>query len=1546
MKTNKSKPAANPEARIAELVQAIHAAETELQQMTGGQVDAVVTPGQQPYLLREAQDKLRLSEVAQRSLAETLTVETRRLYESQAVAHVGTWETNLSTLEVTWTEETYRIFEVSPDEFQPNHERFLEFVHPDDRAKVQAAFVNSQGCTDATAIDHRICLPDGRIKFVEERWQTFNDETGKPARAVGTCHDITARAQAEETRRKAEELSSAIVASALDAIITIDHESHILEFNPSAEAVFGWPKAAVLGRDLSEVIIPERMREGHRRGIARYLATGEKKALDRRMELPAMRADGTEILIELNATRLGQSTPPQFTAFLRDITQQKRAEHALAESRERYRDLVESSHDVIYTVSPEGQILFINEACRKVLGYAPAELIGRHWVDLIPAERKEQDLAVFAQIIQSGEDHTDYLAHALHKNGSTVVLRANSRSLLDKEGKLIGRTGTARDVTESLKAEEILRASESRFRALFDQAAVGMCLASTNGRFLRTNHRFCEIVGYSDDELLARDCIETTHPDDRAREAEIVTRMLAGELQTHAWEKRYLHRDGHPVWCNLTLSLMPGDRQQEARFVGVIEDITEQRKAVEQLRQREGLLRIAGRMAQMGGWSVDFPEMRITWSDEVCAIHDMPPGTVPALDQAISFYVPGSRELISRAFEACSRDGTPYDLVLQVVTARGREVWVRSIGQAEHDAAGTVIRVQGAFQDITERKEAELKLERANRALKLLSTCNEALVRAENEDDLLAAFCRHSLEIGGYRMAWVGYAQDDAARLIKPIAAAGDEDNYLTTIHLSWSEKVPEGKGPAGRAIRSGKAVVCEDITRDAEFFFWKDRALAAGFRSVICLPLHTGDHTFGVLGLYSSEVNHPGADELKLLQELADDLSFGIGNLRSRQQRRRMEVAVMKVATSVSTSVSEDFFFDLAKSIAEALDAQAAFVARLLPGESIIARTVAAVVDGKAVDNFEYPLRGTPCESLTDKDDCIFPVNVAGQFPESPSLQSFRAQAYVGRRLVNAAGQTVGLIFVLFREPLKDSGFVVSTLQIFATRAAGEFERLEADTRIREQAALLDKATDAIFVRDLEHRVVFWNQGAEKMYGWTAAEVRGRFTPEFLYPDPRLFHPAVEALIDKGEWAGELEKKNKAGEVLTAECRWTLVRSASGAPESVLCIETNITERKKLEAQFLRAQRLESVGTLASGIAHDMNNILAPIMMAVDLLKSEAKDEGTLELLNTLESCSHRGADLVRQILSFTRGVESMQVAVDLRHLIKELQKVMKEVFPKDVKFDISFGADLWMILGDPSQLHQVFLNLCVNARDAMPHGGKLTLAMENVVLDEIYAAMNPDGKTGPYVVITVTDTGTGMPPKVLDKIFEPFFTTKELGKGTGLGLSTVIGIVKNHGGFVNVYSEEGKGTNFKVYLPAQTSESQLKEVSVTQTGIPRGNGELILLVDDEKGIREIALKTLTRFGYRVIEAENGATAVALYVQHQKDIALVLTDVSMPIMDGAALVTALKSVNPDVRILVSSGLPTNGGLAKAMESGVRQFVPKPYTAEKMLGIIHKEINS
>lgn len=496
---------------------------------------------------------------------------------------------------------------------------------------------------------------------------------------------------------------------------------------------------------------------------------------------------------------------------------------------------------------------------------------------------------------------------------------------------------------------------------------------------------------------------------------------------------------------------------------------------------------------------------------------------------------------------------------------------------------------------------------------------------------------------------------------------------------------------------------------------------------------------------------------------------------------------------------------------------------------------------------------------------------------------------------------------------------------------------KMQAEERLAEQAALLDEAHEAIFVKDLEDRIVYWNKGAERTYGWTAEEAMGRASTELLQVEERLFNEARTVLLAKGEWQGELLKRAKNGSELNVEVRWTLVRDAQGQPKSIFAIDSDVTEKKRLEAQFLRSQRMESIGTLAGGMAHDLNNVLAPILMSVEILKDMVTDEEGLAILDRMQGSAQRGADLVRQVLAFARGVSGQRVEVNPALLLRDIQQVVRETFPKNIQTFMHPGNNAWPVVGDPTQLHQVLLNLCVNARDAMAQGGRLEITTSNTVVKGTGMDLPADVTPGGYLTIEVRDTGTGIPASLRERIFEPFFTTKEFGKGTGLGLSTVMAIVRSHGGFITVGSEVGRGTQFKVYLPATPAAQATEPVQVKPMRLPKGHGEAVLVVDDEESIREIARSMLGRYGYEVIVAEDGAQALDLYATHREKIAVVITDMAMPVMDGPATITALREMNPAVKIIASSG--------HTMTGGARYFIPKPYTAEMLLTTLAEVIN-
>ncbi len=505
--------------------------------------------------------------------------------------------------------------------------------------------------------------------------------------------------------------------------------------------------------------------------------------------------------------------------------------------------------------------------------------------------------------------------------------------------------------------------------------------------------------------------------------------------------------------------------------------------------------------------------------------------------------------------------------------------------------------------------------------------------------------------------------------------------------------------------------------------------------------------------------------------------------------------------------------------------------------------------------------------------------------------------------------------------------------------------ESKQAEEKIREQAALLDKAQDAIGVRDLEHRLIYWNKGAQRMYVWTAEEAIGKNADGLLYQEesPQL-KEAKKSVIKEGEWTGKLHQVTKEGKEIIVESRWTLVRDNEGMPKSILIINTDITGKEKLEAQLLRAQRMESIGTLAGGIAHDLNNMLTPMMMSLQMLKQKHKDEQSQKLLTILEQNSQRSADLIRQVLSFSRGVEGERNPLHVAYVVFEIEKIVKEIFPKNIEIRTDMPIDIWTISGDAIQLHQVIMNLCVNARDAMPDGGILSIIASNFFIDENYARIHTEAKAGSYVVISVSDTGTGIPPKILDRIFEPFFTTKEFGKGTGLGLSTTLAIIKSHGGFVDVESEVGAGTTFRVYLPAIKTE--MKNVEERQLELPIGQGELVLVAEDEDSVREVTISTLEEYGYNVLAARDGADAVVLYAQNMDIIKVVLMDMMMPVMDGEASIRAIRKINPDVKVIAVSGLEEKDKLVKIESTRVHTLLPKPYTAERLLKAMHEVLSA
>jgi PAS domain S-box-containing protein len=579
----------------------------------------------------------------------------------------------------------------------------------------------------------------------------------------------------------------------------------------------------------------------------------------------------------------------------------------------------------------------------------------------------------------------------------------------------------------------------------------------------------------------------------------------------------------------------------------------------------------------------------------------------------------------------------------------------------------------------------------------------------------------------------------------------------------------------------------------------------------------------------------------------------------------------------------------------------------------------------------------GLPVEDILGKDDFDLVTDRA------------QAEAY---RAHDLAVIRSGSKMVILEEPRTDLAGrtrLLRTIKIpFTVAPSGEPAVLGVCTDITEQ-----KRIEARFRRLVDANVqgvFFWNTRGEttgandaflRMVGYTREDLdAGRIRwadmtpPELLEQDRRALKELATTGVCEPFEKEFIRRDGSRVPIFVGPAMF------EDNQDEGFCFVLDLSERKKLEQQFLRAQRVESIGTLAAGIAHDLNNILAPIMLSVGLLKTETDPPKTQAILKMISDSAQRGADIVGQVMSFARGLEGRRTEVQPKLLFKDLESIVRDTFPKNIRLEFSVVQDTWTLFCDPTQVHQILLNLCLNARDAMPDGGSLIISAENHVLDEQYAKMDHHAKAGRYVCITVTDSGTGIPPEIIHRIFEPFFTTKELNKGTGLGLSTVMGIVKSHEGIANVYSEPGRGTTFKVYLPAMATLSEGQLTQTQQNPLPRGSGETILVVDDETSILAITGQTLEHFGYRVLNAHDGAEAVAIYAERRNEISVVLTDMMMPIMGGTSLVSVLLRINPAIKIVRSSGLSLHGSGNTFPEGAVKHFLTKPYTADSLIKTI------
>ena len=503
-----------------------------------------------------------------------------------------------------------------------------------------------------------------------------------------------------------------------------------------------------------------------------------------------------------------------------------------------------------------------------------------------------------------------------------------------------------------------------------------------------------------------------------------------------------------------------------------------------------------------------------------------------------------------------------------------------------------------------------------------------------------------------------------------------------------------------------------------------------------------------------------------------------------------------------------------------------------------------------------------------------------------------------------------------------------------------------KTEGHLREQEGYFKSVAEAVIVLDRVGNVRHWSSGAEELYQLSAARMLGQPFPAGLTRNYSADALALESALRDGEWGGRLAHNTSSGGAMEIESRWVRLPGSASTAEGVLLIAEDAAGAREHEEERLRGQRQECLGTLAGGIAHDLNNILQPISIAIDLFRARTADTESQEMLDVVDENLRRATDLVRQILTFTSGTRTGRRRLEIAPLFKEVASFIRQAFPKTIQLQVSVDEALDTILADQTQVEQILINLCVNARDAMPEGGRLRLEASNFDVDGGFASRQSGSKPGPYVRLTVGDTGVGIPRKIREKIFEPFFTTKGPEKGTGLGLATTLGIVRSHEGFLTLETEEGCGTSFHVFLPASRSAKAQPGpgVPAQRTGELSGGGESILLVDDEATVLKVMQRSLEKSGYRVLTAEDGEQGLEVFSRNRAEISLVITDMSMPGIDGPGMISALRKFDRNVKVICTSGLNTPSSIEALEPLGVEAVLSKPCNSKTILQAIKKAL--
>lgn len=847
----------------------------------------------------------------------------------------------------------------------------------------------------------------------------------------------------------------------------------------------------------------------------------------------------------------------------------------------------------------------------------------------------------------------------------------------------------------------------------------------------------------------------------------------------------------------------------------------------------------------------------------------------------------------------------------------------------------------GCMVDTTERKRAEFRLDRLNRLHTIATKIGAAIVHIQDRRQLIQSACQIAVDDANLPMVFIAEL-DHATCLARPVAHAGRTGVYLD----NWSIDPREGEtsqGTAGTAIREGRYDFCNDIAVDPRFAPWRKEALAHGFRSCASFPIRENGKTIGALVLMAAESGYFQDDELQLMMSVADNLSYGLDALLQQQKKTisdKMQHAVYAISKARDDTDSLPEFYKKVHGI----------ISEVMP-----ARNFYLALKNGAPGRLSYPYfvdeklpahpperigNGLTAYVLRTGSSLLCTRAMEEELAERGEVVLHAPSAIWLGVPLRAEGTTLGVMAVQdYDNPSSYGTPEREMLEYVSTQVAHAIEKKRIEEERDLHASVMKAASNAIVISDLDGAISWVNPAFSALTGYSLNEAIGKNPRIFKSgkQTPEFYQMMWQTLLRGEVWSGTLMNRKKNGDLYTESATITPVRDKNGKTAHFVAIKSDITEALLLEDQFRKAQRMEAIGRLSAGVAHDFNNHLAVILGFTELLEEQLDgDVRVKEKLGQIHRATNRAAELTKQLLAFSRQQVLQPVMLDLNATVHETEKMLRRLISEDIELVTALQPDLGTIRADRTQIDQVLMNLAINAKDAMPRGGRLTIETANIDLDAPYAELHFPAKAGSYVMLAVSDNGIGMNDEIKGRIFEPFFTTKELGKGTGLGLSTVYGIVKQSDGWIWVYSEPGKGTAFKIYLPRVASKPTLI-VPVNKVDSPMGRGETILVVEDTVELLDVLREILETSGYNVITSATPLRALQMLESAPTPPALLVTDVVLPEMSGRDMADRALTLYPSLKVMYMSGYTDDTVLRQNIQNLKGTFLQKPFKRSDVL---------